>query len=227
MTPEQLQAARKAARLTQQQAAARLGVSQPYLALMECSRRPVPARMQSKIAKLYNLGPIALPLESRFIHSPDASTLAYAVANLGYPPFRHLRRGRTANPALVLLAVLSSNAVEVRVIEALPWILGEYIDLDWDWLVRECKLRDLQNRLGFLITLLQRAARKESNRVWEQRLGPIAEILNRARLAREDTLCQENLTFAERRWLRRHRSAEARHWNLLTDVDFEAVPPAA
>jgi hypothetical protein len=35
---------------------------------------------------------------------------------------------------------------------------------------------------------------------------------------REDTLCHESMTEAERRWLRERRPEEARHWNLLTGL---------
>jgi DNA-binding XRE family transcriptional regulator len=226
MRPEHLQSARNAARLTQQQAAAHLGVSQPYLALMERGQRPVPAQLLSRIAKLYCLGPTAMRLESDFVNSSNSLSLAAAVANLGYPPFHHLRRGRTKNPAVVLLAAIAAET-EVRIVEALPWVIAEYSDLDWDWLVREAKLRDVQNRLGFLVTLARRVARKRSDKVVEDRLRRVEQVANRARLAREDTLCQERLSDAERRWLRQHRSADARHWNLLTDLDSASLPYAA
>ena len=43
--------------------------------------------------------------------------------------------------------------------------------------------------------------------------------LERSRLAREDTLSNESMTQAERKWLRQNRPSKARHWNLLTDLD--------
>jgi hypothetical protein len=46
-------------------------------------------------------------------------------------------------------------------------------------------------------------------------------VLERSRLVREDTLCHESLTETEPRWLRENRPAEARHWNLLTDMKAE------
>ena len=226
MGPEQLQSARAAARLTQQAAAAHLGVSQPYLALMERGRRPVPAQLLSKIAKLYRLGPSAMPLESDLVSS-DSASLAAAVANLGYPPFRHLRHGRARNPAAVLLTALTATELEMRIVEALPWVMVEHSDLDWDWLIRESKLRDLQNRLGFLVALARRVAVKRGDEAIEGRLSHVEEVLNRGRLAREDTLCQEGLSGAERRWLRERRSEDARHWNLLTDLDSASLPYGA
>jgi transcriptional regulator with XRE-family HTH domain len=47
----------------------------------------------------------------------------------------------------------------------------------------------------------------------------------RSRLAREDTLCYESMTRAERAWLRSHRPADARRWNLLTDVVTSSPTP--
>ena len=58
-------------------------------------------------------------------------------------------------------------------------------------------------------------------------LRELEEVLEPARLAREDTLCQGSLSEAERRWLRQERPADALHWNLLTDLDAEHLPYAA
>jgi hypothetical protein len=52
--------------------------------------------------------------------------------------------------------------LEVRVVEALPWLVAEYSDLDWAWLMREAKLGDVQNRLGFLVTLGRQLAEKRA-----------------------------------------------------------------
>lgn len=227
MRPEQLRSARRAAGMTQQQAAERLGVSQPYLALMERGRRPIPEQILPKIARLYRLGPTAISLQTDFVHSADSASLSAGVARLGYPPFRHLRRGPARNPAAVLLAAIATSGVEVRIVESLPWLILAYRDLDWDWLIRESRLRDVQNRLGFLVTLARQIAHRRDDNVMEDRLDHVEEALNRSRLAREDTLIQNDLSDAERRWLRQHRSADARHWNLLTDLDSRSLPYAA
>lgn len=227
MQPEQLRSARQAAGWTQQQAAERLGVSQAYLALLERGRRPVTARLASNIAKVYYLGPAALPLEAESMDSWNSASLAAALAGLGYPGFRRLRGRRKRNPALVLGGAIAARDVEVRVIEALPWLVAEYSDLPWEWLVREAKLRDVQNRLGFLVTLGRRVAEKRADRAAAARLRQVEQALNRARLVREDTLCQDSLSGAERRWFRQNRPPEARHWNLLTNLDSQSLPYAA
>jgi transcriptional regulator with XRE-family HTH domain len=227
LRPEQLQSARRTAGLTQQQAADRLGVSQAYLALLERGRRPVTDRLGPRIVRLYRLGPTTLPLESDSIDSWHSSSLAAALASLGYPGFRQLRDAHRKNPAVVLLAAIAASEVEVRVIEALPWLVVEHSDLDWQWLIREAKLRDVQNRLGFVVTLARQVAEKRGDASAASRLREIEEVLDRARLVREDTLCQASLSDAERRWLRRTRPVEASHWNLLTDLNAQFLPYAA
>jgi hypothetical protein len=169
----------------------------------------------------------ALPLVIGELDSWDSESLAKVLANLGYPGFRHLRGGRSQNPAVILLAAISRNDLEVRVIESLPWLVVEYHDLDWEWLTREAKLRDAQNRLGFVVTLGRRVAEKHNAEAARSLLRELEEVLEPARLAREDTLCQGSLSEAERRWLRQGRPADAQHWNLLTDLDAEHLPYAA
>jgi transcriptional regulator with XRE-family HTH domain len=227
LRPEQLRSARRAAGLTQQFVADRLGVSQAHLALLERGRRPVTAQLGSRIVKLFGLGPTALPLEAGNVDAWDSASLAASVASLGYPGFGQLRGADTKNPALVVLAALAASDVEVRVIEALPWLLMEYSDLDWEWLIRESKLRDAQNRLGFVVTLARQVAEKRGADLAASRLRQIEETLDRSRLVREDTLCQASLSEAERRWLRRTRPIEASHWNLLTDLNAQLLPYAA
>jgi hypothetical protein len=202
-------------------------VSQAYLALLERGRRPVTPPLGSKFVKLYRLGPAALPLESGSIDKWHSSSLAGALASLGYPGFRQLRGALRKNPAVVLLAAIVASEVEVRVIEALPWLAVEYSDLNWEWLIREAKLRDVQNRLGFVVTLARQVAEKWGDASAASRLREVEEVLDRARLVREDTLCQASLSEAERRWLRRTRPVEASHWNLLTDLTAQFLPYAA
>jgi transcriptional regulator with XRE-family HTH domain len=226
ITPDQVRSARETVGFTQQQAAGHLGVSQAYLALMETGRRRITDEVRLKMMDLYHLGPTALPLRVGDLESWDSAYLAKALANLGYPGFRHLRGGPRHNPAAVLLAALSRRDVEFRVVEALPWLVVEYYDLDWEWLIREAKVRDAQNRLGFIVTLGRRIAGKRGDAA-HSKLREVEERLDQARLAREDNLCQSSLSEAERGWLRRARPADAKHWNLLTDLDAEHLPYAA
>ena len=89
--------------------------------------------------------------------------------------------------------------------------------------MRHAKLHDLQNRLGFVLTLARRLAERAGDEPKARAVNDLVTALERSRLAREDTLCRASLAGAERRWLKEHRSADARHWNLLTDWTADAV----
>jgi hypothetical protein len=158
----------------------------------------------------------------------DSETTARALAGLGYPGFLYLRPAEQQDPVSVLLAALSSDDLEVRAIEALPWLVLKFPELDWEWLLKEARQREIQNRLGFVVTLSRRLAeRRPSEQAKLERLAEVEAMLDRTRLVHEDTLCQQSLSAAERRWLREMRPSEARHWNLLTDLTPELLPYAA
>ena len=89
--------------------------------------------------------------------------------------------------------------------------------------MREAKLRDLQNRLGFVVSLAREVAEREGDEPRLAALRALEATLDRSRLAREDTLGRADLSGAERRWLESRRSDAARHWNLLTDWMAEAL----
>jgi hypothetical protein len=153
----------------------------------------------------------------------DEPHLARQVAALGYPGFAHLTPGDPANPAAVLLAALRQPDLEVRVSEALPWVVVQHADLDWSWLVRQAKLHDVQNRLGFVVALALDLAEQSGRSSVRAALDAASAQLEHARLAREDTLCRESMSRPERRWLAATRSTLAQHWNLLTGLTVEQL----
>jgi len=216
---EQLKAGRAKAGLTQIEAAGRLGISQPYLSQLEKGERPVTPELARLAATIYRLPATALPIpDTTAGEAMDPALLVRQLAGLGYPGFAHLR-ARKANPAAVILTALVQKDLETRLAEALPWVLLTYPDLDWSWLINQVKLADAQNRLGFLVAVAKNLAtnRPQFESALEQ-LGAVELHLERARLAREDTLCRESMPSAERRWLETNRSPLARHWNLLTGL---------
>ncbi len=225
MTNDRLKAGRLKVGLTQQQAAEALGVSQSYLSQLEMGQRPVTPELARAATALYRLPATALPMPEPPTEGDvaDAAQLARQLSGLGYPGFAHLR-ARKANPAAVVLEALLQNDLETRLAEALPWVLLTYPDLDWAWLVRHGKLHDVQNRLGFLVAIAKGLAadRPEFEPAFNQ-LSAVERQLEHARLAREDTLCRESMPVAERRWLKAHRSALARHWNLLTGLTADQL----
>ncbi len=229
MRSRDLRTARSAKGLSQVEAAARLGVSQSYLAMLEHGQRRLTPRLAARAAKLYGLTPTVVPRSRPALPARvDAATLARDAAGLGYPGFAHLRSPNWTpkNPGEVLLTALAQDELEPRLVEALPWMVLHYPDLEWRWVVREAKVHDLQNRLGFVVAL----ARQLATRVGDERARALRDLeaqLERSRLAREDTFCRASLPEAERRWLLEHRSELAEHWNLLTDWTVDALRYAA
>lgn len=215
----QLRALREERGWTQQQAASRLRVTQAYLSMLERGRRPAPARLQNTFARLFSLPATALPLPTTAGAMSEAE-LADALATLGYPGFGHLAsHGSPArNPADVLASALRGPSLGARLVEALPWLASQYWELDWSWLVREAKLHDFQNRLGYVVHLARKLAENSARGDAAGKLREVEQMLEPSRLAREDSFAGHSLSEAERRWLRRRRPAAARHWNLLTDL---------
>lgn len=222
-----LRTARLGKGLTQVQAAARLGLSQPYLAMIESGRRRLTPALARRAMRLYDLSPSVLPpVATAAPRRPlTAAALARDLAAFGYPGLAHLRprRWTPKNPGEVLLAALAQDDLEARLVEALPWLLARYWPLDQDWLVREAKLHDLQNRLGFVVTLARRSAERRGDAPKALALSELEAALERSRLAREDTLCRTDLPLAEGRQLAAHPSEDARRWNLLTDWTADAL----
>jgi len=108
-------------------------------------------------------------------------------------------------------------------VEPLPWLVLRYWPLDREWLVRHAKLHDLQNRLGFVLTLARRLAERAGDEPKARAVSDLVTELEPSRLAREDTFCRASLARAEQRWLKEHRSVDARPWNLRTDWTADAV----
>jgi len=228
MTGNDLRLGREQKHWTQEEAALRLRVSQPYLSLMEKGLRPVPEHLGRKAATVFGLPATSLPLKTSLESVPanSGNSLATDLASLGYPGFAHLKSRGKKNPAEVLLSALSSNQLEARLVEALPWILVKYPNLNWQSLVAAAKLRDLQNRLGFVTSLARRVAEQRGEHRSAQVLREQENALSRSRLFFEDTLCDDDLTQAEKRWLEANRPDEAKYWRVLTDLSPEHLSHA-
>jgi transcriptional regulator with XRE-family HTH domain len=221
-----LKAGRAKAGLTQAVAASRLHVSQPYLSQLESGKRAVTKALARRAASVFGLSATTLPLPGGApTKHVDADKLRRQLAGLGYPGFTHLRQhaGQKANPATVMRDALVQRNLETRVSEALPWVAMTYPNLQWDWLVQQVKLNDTQNRLGFVVELAKHAAEKLQRSTDAERLSEVTGRLEQSKLAREDTLCRESMSTAEREWLAEHRSPEAKRWNLLSGLAPEQL----
>ncbi|HEY0461126.1 MAG TPA: helix-turn-helix transcriptional regulator [Pyrinomonadaceae bacterium] len=224
MIGEQLLRARQNRNWEQAEAAEKLGISQPYLSLLETGKRVVTKPLAERAVKLYKLPPTALPIESlpEELSTPQEDNLASQIAALGYPKLAYVK-GKSAkkNPAEVLLTALSAEDLDSRLVEALPWLAARYADLDWKEVIKIAKINDLQNRLGFVVNVARRLTERIDNTERANVLRQAEETLSSSRLYREDTLCRASITEAERKWLKTNRSAEAKFWRLLTDLSPE------
>lgn len=151
-----------------------------------------------------------------------------ALAELGYAGFSHRRTGLGAPaPEALLAEVLGSGCADARTLEALPWLLVRFRDLDWERLRARATAGGWQNRLGFITAVAAALARDMGLPDRAAALVAQEALLWPARHDRETTLCREAMTEAERRWLRERRPAAARRWHMLSDLTPEQITHAA
>jgi transcriptional regulator with XRE-family HTH domain len=222
MKAQQLKSARREHGWSEVEAARRLGVSQSYLSMLETGERRLTPSLARKAMRVYNLSFTVLPLDEKFEPQEhmDAQRLTNHFSALGYPGFEYLRpRVLRKNPGEVLLAALAQDDLEARLVEALPWLLLRHWEMDVGWLTEQARKLNLQNRLGFVVSLARRASegRTPLNEQRNHVLSELESTLDRSRLVREGTFLRRPRTDAERQWLVENRSEEAKHWNLLTD----------
>ncbi|MGH9328699.1 MAG: helix-turn-helix domain-containing protein [Terriglobia bacterium] len=220
MKPQTLKLERSKRAWGQVELARRLGVSQPYLAMLEEGKRPLKPALTRKASLVYGL-PLELPVSERFTPARDvgADRLVGHLSRLEYPGFAYVRpHVPRRNPAEVLLTALAQNSLEARVAEALPWLLLRYWKMDFLWLVERAKRFDLQNRLGFVTGVAHKISARAPETSRTDALLKLKTLLDYSRLAREDSFPRPPRNDAERQWLMQNRPEEARHWNLLSDL---------
>jgi transcriptional regulator with XRE-family HTH domain len=205
---------------SEQKAAHRLGVSQSYLSMLENGKRRLTKTLARRVMNVFGMPATVLPPSSPARW--DAQELARQLAALDYPGFAYLQaRGRTEkrNPAEVLLSALTDEHLEARLVEALPWLLLRYWNIDQGWLVEQAKVRDLQNRLGFVATLARRLGEKADpvNVDRTRALSKLEATLSMSKLAKEDTLGKPPQSAAERNWVLENRTEDAKNWNILNN----------
>lgn len=204
----------------QVEAAKHLGVSQPYLAMLENGKRHLTPTLARKVVATYGLPPAELPVPETFNPAKvESQRLVEYLARLDYPGFAYVRtRVKSKHPAEVLLTALAQESLEGRVAEALPWLVLHHGGTDSDWLVEKAKKFDLQNRLGFVVSLACRLSERTTETERTDALSNLMGTLDRSRLAREDSFPRPPHNDAEREWLMHNRPQEAAHWNLLSDL---------
>jgi hypothetical protein len=198
--------------------------------MMETEKRSVPGHVARKVARLFRLPATVLPLPPPEVvdRMSTNENVEAGLARLGYPGFAHKRKpGQTWNPAALLLAALNGRVQDSRLAEALPWLLLRFEEWDVHTLVTAAKSRDLQNRLGFTVALAREVAEQSpAHGHRTDALRRLEEMLDRSRLAKEDTFGRTETSERMRAWVRTSRSDAAKHWNLLTDLKSEDLPYA-
>jgi transcriptional regulator with XRE-family HTH domain len=219
MTSESLRNVRKQRGWNQQEMALHLGVSQTLVSLWEHGQRKVPAKRLHQLRGLgVRVDATELPREEKLCRAKV--DYAQELSNLGYPGFTHFQSGEpTWNPAQLLVKALAERDLDRRVAEALPWLVLRYSGMDWEWVRREAKLLDLQNRLGFTLALAKKLAVQKNQLDVAYRLGQQEEVLAGSLLAKDDTYCYDGMTQSERKWLQTKRSTDAATWHVLSDLE--------
>lgn len=217
MNARTLKEARSELGLTQKEAAARLGVSQPYLALLECGKRSLTPPLARKAVRELGASPTLVPCgQGSKERRATTDSLGRELSALGYPGFAYMRAGWMRNPADVLVDVLKQEEPDSRLVEALPWVFLQFPDLDQSWLLREARAHGMVNRLGFLASLAMRLAERRGDQTSAaHRLAELGRMLEGSRLVVEDTL-GKRLSPRQQEWLRQNRPADAELWRVLT-----------
>jgi hypothetical protein len=153
-------------------------------------------------------------------HGTKDDLFRFQLSALGYAAFAHLKRSRPRpRPDAVLLSMLAEPDVDARVAEALPWLVRHFEnEINFEWLVRQAKLQNLQNRFGFVLAL---------SGVQNATAITALNALDRVRLLEEATLGWNSMPPPMRQWMRNNRSDLAKHWNILTRIDQEGATDAA
>ena len=197
-------------------------MTQAYLNFLEHGKRRLTPDLLRRATSVYQLSPRTLPVTDAYVPVETSDQhLAEALSALGYPGFRYLR-SHTAkkHPNEFLLTALWQKSLDGRVAEALPWVVLKYAEPD-SWLVENARQFNLQNRLGFLVSLARRAAEKLNVAPKSTELNRLQILLDDSRLAKEDYFYRPPRTDSESQWLRMNRTEDAVHWNLLTDMKPE------
>ena len=166
MDGNQLKEARLAREWTRKEAARALDVTQAYFSMLEKGYRPLSERFVRKALKVLNLSPTALPLRSEAMAMTASSRkrdFSGDLGALGYPGFSYLPLRTRQNPAQVLFEALDQPNLDVRVAEGLPWLALTYVDMEWNWLVRNARFMTDKTALGFAVSLASEVAEWEGD----------------------------------------------------------------
>jgi hypothetical protein len=173
---------------------------------MESGRRQLTQRLRRQLGRSGESEPL------------DAEWFRAQLAAHGYPGFGHLeRRERRVELSRLLLWGLSAGDMDARVCQGLIYLARTCATrIRWDWLMAQAKLRNLQNRLGFLVDLAIHPGEPGG-------LARVRDELANARLLAESTFCWDSMPAAVRKWMQDNRPEKAAYWNVLSRFTTEEV----
>ena len=144
--------------------------------------------------------------------------MASQLATLGYPKFSHLKKAKKLNPTVVLTSALKEDDLDSRVVEALPWLVYNFSDLDWSKVFASAKLADAQNRLGYLLSLADEMSKITKDENKKALFKKLLSSLEKSRLVCEDSFRRNSMTEVEKAWLKKNRPRNARRWRVLSNL---------
>ena len=197
-------------------------MTQAYLNYLENGKRRLTSELVRRAVSVYGLSPRSLPVADVFVPVETSDQhLAEALSTLGYPGFRYLRSHTSRkHPNEFLLTALAQKSLDGRVAEALPWVAANSAELN-SWLLENARKFNLQNRLGFVVSLARSAPDKLNVTPKGSALDHFLMLLDDSRLAKDDYFYRPPRTESESLWLRKNRTEDAVRWNLLTDMKPE------
>ena len=104
-----------------------------------------------------------------------------------------------------MFAALKKENLDTRTAEALPWLVFSFPEMDWERVTKFARMFDLQNRLGFVVSLAKQIAGKKADAIKKMIFSKVEKSLENSRLFREDVLGNKSLTTAEKNHLKTNR----------------------
>ena len=207
MTGNRMQQFRQNSGWNQARLAARLGVAQAYVSMME--REDVRCRIA------WRGGAICFSCRPRFCRCPDKGAGQTGRRGLdcresrpvGISWFQVFVQARTKTASCRASSPgIGPPAARTEASEALAWLLLQFEDLDAAWLVGEAESPDLQNRLGFTVSLARNVAHHSPEFGHRSRsLKALEEKLKPSRLANEGTFGGGEMSQGMPAWVRKNR----------------------
>lgn len=221
-----LRGARSEMGLSQEGAGHALGMSQVYLSMMEGGRRSIKVEDLYRMARLYGK-PIGyfFPVEDGSLPSVTASAVERAILFWADDREHYGERAQYQSldnlpPDLVLREALEMP-LNPRIVEVLPrLILLNAPSFDLMALARDSMRRQVQNKLGFLLEILDRLRSEISqsdlkNKVYQHVIWKAGVMLHQNRLEKDGAFCGPPPAGEQRERLLERLPEYCKDWHII------------